>query len=188
MGRPHVISQLTKRYARLLGEYKSAERQSETALTLAEMDEAYYQIGKIQEDRRRKMGQIAGALLQFDPDFAICRIKAAKPQPAKRKVYALHIYSILQTSDAPMKTRDIAKIVAARLGLTGESNIAIIEARVYGLLMPKVDRTIRLDTEGPMRWSLINRDQVRPKLTNTKDHVNQSPQARGPKRPSKYSR
>lgn len=161
MGERVVIVQLKKQYARLLGEYKFAEREAEGVSGIHEMDEAYFRIGKRQENLKKRMGQIAGSLRQFDAELEIGRIKPRYPRKprARTGTYSRPVYAALRKATEPMTTRELAKVVAAAIGKCGEAELSNIGTAIYNTLSPRVGRTVKV--EGcPMRWSLVARLEV----------------------------
>src|SRR5205814_3319400 len=103
-------------------------------------------------DVRRELGHPSG----IRPNFP--RKRHLKPGTISRATYA-----ILRDAKIAMTTREIARVVASRLGYEkpGERDVARLEGAIYIALMDRVGTTLQIASKNPIRWSLIPRDQVR---------------------------
>jgi hypothetical protein len=158
-----VISQLTDRYARLLGAYKFADRFIEDVEGLQAIQEATAKIDEYKLELKSQMSDIAGSIRQFDPSFNVASIRPIRP---KRQQFAYGsvskaVYATMREEARPLKTREISKLVAAKMGLPLEERALFrFDAMVYNALLPRVGFTIQVEGD-PKQWSLFPRDKVR---------------------------
>ena len=114
-----LISQLVRRYAKLLGIYNSADRYIEGVEGLKAIQEATADIDQYKLELKRQMAEIAGSIRQFEPSYNVTTIRPIRP---KRQTFANGsiskvIYGVLREQQRPLKTREISKLVAEQLDL-----------------------------------------------------------------------
>ncbi len=157
-----VISQLTKRYGRLLGIYSVADRYIEGFEGLKAIQEATVQIDEYKLELKTQMSEIAGSIRQFDPSFQITSIRLIRP---KRQLFANGsvskvVYATLREEARPLKTREISRLVAEKMGLPVEERVLFrFDALIYNALIRRVGATVTVEGE-PKEWALIPRDLV----------------------------
>lgn len=162
----HVVSLLTKQYARLLGELEFADRSiMDTGAGLAAFDEAIYAVAALKKEIGEKLAAIEVVIWMYDENWDPSAIRPNFPRQRHLKPGAISraAYAILRDAKIPMTTREIARVAAARLGYANadEREITRIEGAVYGALDKKVGVTLEIVQREPIRWQLIPRDQVR---------------------------
>lgn len=171
MAGPQLIKTLTTVYAKLLGELEFADRAvMDTGTGLAAFDEAIFQAGHRKREINEKLAAIETVIWMFDADWDPSGIRPNFPKKRFEKPGAISraAYVILRDAKIPMTTREIARVVASRLGYVkpDEREIARIGGAIHTVLMKRVGVTLQIAEKDPIRWAIIPRDQVqsRPKL------------------------
>jgi hypothetical protein len=141
MAELHSVSALKDKYARLIGEAQSHEREAARLRDLA--------------------GNVAAALKEFAPDWT--EIVTAPIQPRKRSRWGrrgggARIYlEILRRADGPLTSLEIAQKAAA-FDIHGESDKASIKALVGPInrsLGCRLGKGVVRHEGKPLRWSLM---------------------------------
>ena len=163
-----LIKTLSAKYAKLLGELEFADRSvMDTGGGLAAFDEAIFHVGRQKREIEEKLAAIETVIWLYDPDWDPSRVQSIRPKKPVEKFGKISrtAYAILRDAKIPMTTREISRVVASRLGYVGpdERQIAGLDAAIYGVLMKRVGVTLQIAEKDPIRWSLIPRDQVRPR-------------------------
>jgi hypothetical protein len=171
MAGPLVVSLLTKQYAKLLGELEFADRPVMDTDGLAAFDEAVYRAASQKREIEEKLAAIETVIWMFDADWDPSAIRPNYPRKRHAKVGAISpaAYGILRDAKVPMTTRDIARVVAARLRYEKpeERDIARIDSAVNVALTKRVGVTVQIVSKNPIYWELIPRDRVRPRKVSS---------------------
>lgn len=162
----NLVKTLTTKYAKLLGELEFADRSiMDTGAGLAAFDEAIYQVAREKKEIEEKIAAIETVIWMYDENWDPSAIRPNFPRKRHLKPGTISraAYAILRDAKIPMTTREIARVVAARLGYTNveERDIARIETAIHRTLSLKLGVTIQIVQKDPIRWQLIPRDQVR---------------------------
>lgn len=188
MASTNLVKTLTRKYAQLSGEYEFAERMVEDASGLDAIIAATERSDQRKKEIDEKLEAIETVIWLFDPEWdpAAVRPKYPRMTYAPPKAISRAAYAILRDASVPMTTREIARIVASRLGYRepSERDMARIDTAVHGVLSKKVGRTIEIVSENPKRWAIIHRDKVRSRNTSANLNV-EGACVEMPRRPSR---
>lgn len=160
----HAISRLNREYALLLGKYEFIEREIEDVHGIDNMLDEIARIDREKAKLMLDLDHIAATAKTLDPSWQRERVRPIYPRKKVRKygVMAKNVFAVLREAAVPLKTREIAKLVAIKIGIKpNERELARLDQGVYGLLYKKVGRTIQKTQEGPAMWALLPRSQVR---------------------------
>jgi hypothetical protein len=164
---PLIISMLSKKYAQLLGEQEFAYRTVEDANGLKEIVAATQRA----DERKRQIDDILASIETvvwlYDPKWDPSGLRPLAPRkkhwtPSTISRAAL---KILREAGEPLTTTQITHRIAVRLGLPKFEGREInrINTAVNTTLNQRVGSTILRSNESPIRWSIIPRDEVRPR-------------------------
>ena len=157
-----VLSRLTRDYAILRGKFNDAERAVEPVFGLRAIREAWIEIESTKKLLRRKMDQIEGTILQFDPSFEKESVKPLRPPaPTRRAPGAITRPALvaLRKAGRPLTSREIAKIIAPTLGIEAPDNRSL--GRLSSAINNVFDKYVLrgrliLVAENPKRWALAS--------------------------------
>lgn len=155
-----IRASLERQYAIALGHFEAAERAVETIVGLKAMIEADARITAEKKKLREKMDRIAHLLrVQVDPDWEPGHIRPIRPRKTVRRQGALSIaaYKALKVAKAPLKTREIANLIAPELGVAPSDyrQINRIDVAVRAALLARAkDGMVVLHEGSPARWSI----------------------------------
>jgi len=156
----HVISALTKKYSKLLGEFEFAERQVGDAFGLKAIIAATERSDRRKREIEEQLEALETVIWLFDPEWDPALAEPNYPRMPHKKPGEISkaAYCVLREAESPMTSREIAKIVAARLGYRelAERDLARIDSAVYTAFAARVGKTIRIADQHPRRWALID--------------------------------
>jgi len=114
----NLVKTLTTTYAKLLGELEFADRTVMDTDGLAAFDDAVYQVGIRKKEIEEKLAAIETVVWMFDPDWDPSGIRANYPRKRylKSGTISRAAYAVLRDARVSMTTREIARVVACRLG------------------------------------------------------------------------
>lgn len=164
----HAITRLNRAYAVLLGKYEFVEREIEPVEGIDNMLDAIASIDREKAKIMVKMDQIAATAKHLDPSWVRERIRPIYPRKKIRKygVVAKTIYAVLREAETPLRSREIAKIVATKLGIqVNEREMARLNSAVVSVLNPRVGLTVVKVEEAPIKWAIMPRGKLRPGKT-----------------------
>lgn len=166
MAGTNLVKTLTTTYAKLLGELEFADRTvMDTADGLAAFDEAVYQAGLRKRDIEEKLAAIETVVWMFDPDWDPAAIRPNFPRKRHLKPGTISraAYAVLRDARVSMTTREVARVVACRLGYEKpeERDMKRLDGAVHVALNKRLGITLQIASKNPIRWALIQRDQVR---------------------------
>lgn len=156
---------LERDYAIALSRYERAELATETVVGLAALEAADRQIIAERKVLREKMDRLSYLLrLQVDPEWNDDHIRPLHvPRHDRHGQIAKAAYRVLKAATEPMRTREIARLVAPMLGVEGEKEIARIDSAIATTLKKRADEGSIDRIEGkPVRWFVQPRKWVRP--------------------------
>jgi hypothetical protein len=166
MGVSPVISMLTKKYAHLLGEFEVAERAVEDAHGLDAIIEATNQVDKRKQEINNILAAIETVIELFDPDWDPARVRPNYPRKStKPGTFSRIAYAVLRDAAVPMTSREIARVVASRLGheKLEEREINRIDLAIYNTFSGRVGTTVKIVSQNPIRWTMIERSKALPR-------------------------
>ncbi|MEJ0025500.1 MAG: hypothetical protein WDN01_05680 [Rhizomicrobium sp.] len=162
---PLVVSILSKKYAKLLGEYEFAERLTEDAVGLDAIIEATNRCDLRKKDLDEKLSAIETVIWLFDPDWDPAKVRPTYPrkQHVTKGAISRTVYAILRDATVPLSRRELARMVAARLRIEppDEREISRIESDIHLTLKGREGRTAQVVSYKPMRWVAIPKEQAR---------------------------
>lgn len=157
----HVVSKLTKEYARLQGRYEVIEREIEYVVGVKQILAEINRIEGVKHGMRARLDQIAAIAMQLDPRWQRECVDAIYPRDRKPGVLSKIVYGILRKAETPLKTREIARLAAAKLGIEPiKRELLKLESAVQNALKLRIGKTIIIASEKPIRWAVMPRDQV----------------------------
>lgn len=164
MAGEHVISALTKKYRNLLGEFEFAERQVGDAFGLKAIIAATERADQRKRQIEEQLEALETVIWLFDPDWdpAVVRPNYPRVPHKKRGDIAKTAYAVLGAAKTPMTSREVAKIVAARLGYQKleERDMARIDSAIFVAFKARIGKTLQIASQHPTRWELIAREVV----------------------------
>ena len=167
MAPPLIVTMLSKKYAQLLGEQEFAYRTVEDANGLKEIVAATQRADERKRQIDDTLAAIETVVWLYDPKWDPSGLRPLTPRkkhwtPSTISRAAL---KILREAGEPLTTTQITHRIAVRLGLPKFEGCEIhrINTAIYTTLNPRVGSTILRSSENPIRWSIIPRDQVRPR-------------------------
>lgn len=157
--RPQFLSKLEREFAILRGKFNDAERTVETVIGLHAIREKWIEIESTKVLLKRKMDQIEGTIRQFDPTFDVERVKPIRPTARRARAQgsiSRTALASLRAAGRPMTATELAKAVAATLGLEEPDHRAI--SRLASVIHTSFDRYVlrgrlKLAGENPKRWA-----------------------------------
>ncbi len=160
-----VIFALVKKYAKLLGEYEFAERMTEDAVGLDAIIEATNRCDVRKKEITEMLSAIETVIWMFDEDWDPAAVRPNYPRKKHLKPGTISraAYAVLREAKSPMTSREVAHVVADRLGYgkPEEREMARIDLAIYNVFMKRVGTAIAIVDRDPTRWALIPRNQVR---------------------------
>jgi|GEM_PF-2257705 len=164
MAGSHAISKLTRTYALLLGRYEFIEREIEHVSGIDNMLREINRIDRAKAEMLTKLDHLAAAAKMIDPAWrreAVGPIYPRKTDEHSNSV-SMTAYRVLREAEGPLRTREISRRVAAKLGIElCERELARLDRPIHSSLRKKVGRTILVSEDRPIRWSLMPRDLVK---------------------------
>ena len=162
-----VISMLSKKYAKLLGEFEFAERAVEDAIGLDAIIEATNRCDANKKEISEKLAAIETVIWLFDANWDPAAVRPNYPRrtvsnPGKMAKAA---YAVLRDAKVPMTSREVARVVAVRLGYEKieEAEMKRIDLDIYNVFTKRAGTTLMIASRSPIRWALIPRDQALPR-------------------------
>ncbi|MGH6888458.1 MAG: hypothetical protein ACREHF_04570 [Rhizomicrobium sp.] len=144
-----------------MGRYELIEREIEYVVGV---EKILKEIDRIEGEKRRmrvRMDQIAAICEQLDSTWVRERVRRIVPRKNKHGTFSKVVYQILRQAKAPMKSRDISKIMADRLGIEPiQRELNRLDNMVMGVLKPRIGKTVIVVSEKPRQWAVMPRDQV----------------------------
>lgn len=160
----NLVKTLTTKYAKLLGEYEFAERTVEDAVGLDAIIEATNRCDARKAEIVEKLEAIETVIWMFDEgwDPAIVRPNYPRKKHLKPGAISRAAYAILRDAKFPMTSREIARVVAERLGYgkLEEREMARIDNAIFNAMSDRTGKMTMIVSRDPTRWALIPRDQV----------------------------
>jgi hypothetical protein len=160
----NLVKTLTTKYAKLLGEYEFAERMTEDAVGMAAIMEATNRCDTRKKEITEKLEAIETVIWMYDADWDPAKVRPNYPRKKHLKPGAIIRagYAVLRDAKIPMTSRQIARVVAERLGYgkLEERGMMRIDNAIYNTLSSRVGKTVMIASREPTRWSIIPRDQV----------------------------
>lgn len=152
---------LERDYAIALSEYERAELPTETIVGLAALEAADKRIQARRRVLKEKMEHLDYLLrLQVDPEWTPHHIKPLHTFKRERQgQISKATFRVLKSAKEPLRTREIARLVAADLGVEMEERqISKIGAAVYGALKARLKAGEVEEIAGPpVRWLAVKR-------------------------------
>lgn len=162
----HVVSLLSKKYAKLAGEYELADRMTEDAVGLSAIIAATEQSDRRKKELMEQLEAIEVVIWMYDPEWNPAAIRPASKR-VHHKLGALSraAYAILRAAKVGLTTREIAKLAMERLGLdlTDQREIRRVENAVNNALSGREGRAVRKVSYDPIRWEAIEREKALPR-------------------------
>jgi hypothetical protein len=175
MARSNLLIALERQYARLLGRYEVAEQAVETVYGLHAVLAKWDEIESDKKLLKRKMEQVAGTIMQFDPAWVAERVKPIHPKARFGAVSSISrsALSFMRTEAKPLSIRQISRAVAHKLKMTNptERDIARIDIAVYGALKTRQGKTVICEGEKPKLWRLVARDKLVARAAEASGHA-----------------
>lgn len=158
----HIVSKLTKEYARLLGRFEVIDREIEYVVGVEKILSEIDRIEREKRQMRARLDQIAAITTQLDLSWRRERVRPIYPRDRKAGVLSRIVYTILREAQMPLKTREIARLAAERLGVQPiQRELIRLENAVSNALKERVGKTIVIAAEKPIQWAVMPRAQVR---------------------------
>lgn len=165
MAPPLIVTMLSKKYARLLGEQEFVYRKVEDAMGV----KAIVAATQRGDQRKREIDDILAAIETvvwlYDPKWDPSGLRPLTPRTKHwtRSTISRAALKILRDAGEPLTTTQITHRIAVRRGLPKFEGREInrINNAVHATLNDRVGSTILRSDETPIRWSIIPRDQVR---------------------------
>jgi hypothetical protein len=160
MSSPREIrAKLERDYAILLSKYERAEIAVETIVGLQALEAADRRIAAQRKVWREKMDKLSYLLrLQVDPEWTDGHIRPLHERKSRAKGdISKAAYRILKAAREPLKTFEIARLVAPSVGVDQADfrAIAKINSSVSGALTRRADEGMVDRFEGPpIRWAV----------------------------------
>ncbi|HEY3778278.1 MAG TPA: hypothetical protein VGL35_09480 [Rhizomicrobium sp.] len=155
------VNLLTKEYARLLGRYERIEREIEYVVGVENILNEIDRITREKRQMRARLDQIAAIVEQLEPGWVRERVRPISPRKNKIGTFSKIVYQILRETKKPLRTREIAWLMAARLKIKpDDQELRKLDAHVMGALRPRIGKTIIVVSEKPRQWAVMPRDQV----------------------------
>ena len=158
-----AVGQIAKKYARILGQIEAIEQEIEEVQGIDNMLSEITRIEGAKAEMRTQLDHLAAAAVLLDPKWDRKSIVAIRPyrKVGKHGSVTRQAYIVLSESDAPMRTREIARKVASRLNREAtEKTLVSLGTAIHTALKMKIGQTVTLVSEAPCRWELLPRDQV----------------------------
>lgn len=156
-----AVTQLKKEYARLLGRYEQIEREIEYVVGVENILKETARIELERYKMRERLDQIAAIVTQLEPGWVRERVRPVSPRKNKHGTFSKAVYQILREAKAPMKSRDISRIMAERMGIEPiQRELNRLDTFVLVVLKRRIGKTIVVVSEKPRRWAIMPRDQV----------------------------
>jgi hypothetical protein len=158
----HIVSQLVKRYAKLLGTHDAADRYIEGFHGVKAIREATERIDEYKVELRRQMSEIAGSLRQFEPSFKIASIRPIRPKQQQFAYGSISkiIFETLREEARPLKIREISRVVAEKMELPLEEAVLLRFDKIAYLVLNYRAGTVFRGEGDPMQWSILGTDEV----------------------------
>jgi hypothetical protein len=158
MGVPQVITTLTKKYARLLGDYEIAEQEIEPVVGLDAILAATARIDQRKAEITETLAALEIVIWLFDPNWDPARVNPRHTRPHIRKNGEISrtAYAVMRDAGRSMSGREIAKKVAEKfeIQLPNERELARIESSILNVFTMRIGETVELHEGSPRRWSL----------------------------------
>jgi len=163
MAGTNLIKTLTRKHAQLQGEYEFAERMVEDAYGLDAITEATNRCDQRKTEINELLAAIETVIWLYDPDWDPAKVRPNYPRNKHLKPGAIArtAYSVLRDAKFPMTSREIARVVAGRLGYgkLEEREMMRIDSAVYSALDGRVGKITMIVSNNPRRWAIIPRDR-----------------------------
>jgi hypothetical protein len=156
-----VVSALTKEYARLRGRYEVIEREIEYVVGVENILKETQRIELERFQIQKRLDEIAALVHGLDPTWVREKVKPIYPNRREHGSFARVAYQILREAKSPLKTRDISRIAAERLGIEPiQRELNRLDNMVMGVLKPRIGKTVIVLSGKPRRWAFMSRDQA----------------------------
>lgn len=157
---------LERDYAIALSRYERAEMATETVVGLAALKAADARIIAERKVLREKMERLSYLLrLQVDPEWTDAHIRPLHVRTSDRQgQISKAAYRVLRAATEPLKTREVARLVAPMLGVEMvEREIKRIDIAIYSAFKRRLEEGTIERIEGPpVRWFTQPRKWARP--------------------------
>jgi hypothetical protein len=157
---------LERDYAITLSEYERAELATETIVGLAALEAADKRIQAKRRVLKEKMARLDYLLrLEVDPEWTPHHIKPLHTFKRERQgEISKATFRVLKSAKEPLRTREIARLVAADLGVAMEERqISKVGAAVYGALKSRLKTgEVQQIADTPVRWLAVKRKWTPP--------------------------
>lgn len=162
-----ILVQLERDYAIALSQYERAEEATETIVGRKALEEADRQIIARRKALKEKMERISYLIrAQVDPEWTPGHIRPHHVRKTERRGgIAKAAYKVLKAAAEPLKTREIARLVAPVLGVDPSDLKAImrLDVAIHSTLTARHSEGEVERIEGPpVRWRVRPRKWVRP--------------------------
>lgn len=157
MREPLVVRQLRDKYARLRGQWETAEQSIEDVEGLQAIISASDRIDAQKAALQESMDHIVHVVRLWAPSFDPKRVAPIYPLPrfAPHGEISGAAYTILGEALVPLRTREIARLVAAKLGRdTDARSLARLDSAIHNALAQYVERGLIYVSGSPKRWSV----------------------------------
>jgi hypothetical protein len=176
MADTHLLTALKRNYRRLLGKREVIEQEVELVSGLKNIIAATNDIAKRKKTMNQMLDVLDARIRAIEPSWDREGVRSLRPQKRRRKYGAVSgsAYEVLRDAVEPMTSRQIAKAVAARLGMENpsEQDLAGMGATIHQTMTLGMGRMILKVSEKPCRWALMPRDQAIAALS--KAHASQA--------------
>ena len=153
-----AIRALKDKLARTKGELETAEQAVEDMHGLDAIMDAWRQIDERKKVLRKAIYHLVAVIQLWEPEFT--PIAVAPIQPRVREygngTISQEAYAVLRDADRPLKTREVSRLVAARLGRDlDERGVARLDIAISAAFASKLDRgLIAVSATQPKKWRL----------------------------------
>jgi len=181
----NLVKTLSKKYAQLLGEYESASQNVEDAIGVSAIIEATQNADLRKKDLLEKLEAIETVIWLFDDSWDPATVRPKSPRKRKGPPKAINAtaLTVLREAQEPMTSRELALIVAKRLGYenTAQSDVARVRAVIHAALSRNIGKTVEIVSRGPIRWRIVSRNKV-VEAISAENSSDQNVQSRHPER------
>ena len=153
-----ALRALKDKLARTKGELETAEQAVEDVHGLDAIMDAWRQIDERKKGLRKDIYHLTAVVRMWEPTFNPVTVEPllTRSRHSANGTIAQEAYAILRDADRPLRTREIARQVAGRLGTDLDvRTLARFDSAIYSAFTAKLERgLIAVSPTKPLKWRL----------------------------------
>lgn len=154
----YALSALKDKLARTKGEIETAEQSVEDMHGLDAIMSAWARIDTQKRELRKTIYHLVAVIRLWEPDFHPATVQpiVTRHRSVPNGTISQEAFAVLRDAGRPLRTREIARRVAKRLGRDLDNrSLARLDSAISGALTPQVSRGAVMVSDGPPKlWRL----------------------------------